>query len=44
MENFPKFYREGLRNFVNYSLVIDPKKRPSFDEIRKFEIFNVEIG
>ena len=44
MKNFPRFYSEGLRNFVNYLLVIDPKKRPSFDEIGKFEIFNDEIG
>jgi len=44
MKNFPSFYSEGLRNFVNYLLVIDPKKRPSFHEIGRFEIFNDEIG
>jgi len=44
MKNFPSFYSEGLRNFVNHLLVIDPNKRPSFHEIGRFEIFNDEIG
>ena len=44
MKNFPKFYSQGLRNFVNYLLVIDPKKRPTFHEIGKNEIFDDEIG
>ena len=42
MNIFPRIYSEGLRNFINYLLVIDPKKRPSFYQIGKFEIFNDE--
>jgi hypothetical protein len=44
MKNFPRFYSERLRKLVNYLLVIDPKKRPSFYEIGKYEIFEDEIG
>ena len=44
MNNFPRFYSDGLRNFVNFLLVIDPELRPSFNEIGKYEIFEDEIG
>jgi len=44
MKKFPRFYSEGLRKFVNYLLVIDPNKRPSFQKIGKYEIFDDEIG
>jgi len=30
MKDFPSFYNQGLRNFVSYLLVIEPKDRPSF--------------
>jgi hypothetical protein len=44
MRDFPNFYSEGLRNFVGFLLVMDPKKRPSFHEIGKHEIFEDAIA
>ena len=44
MKIFPKFYSEGLKNFINFLFVVDPEKRPSFYEVGKFELFNDEIG
>jgi hypothetical protein len=43
MKDFPSFYNQGLRNFVSYLLVIEPKDRPSFHEIGKHPIVD-EIG
>jgi hypothetical protein len=44
MKNFPSVYSEGLKNFVTYLLVIDPKKRPSFHKMSNYQILDDEIG
>lgn len=43
MKNFPKFYSDDLRNLVNNLLVIDPIKRPTFNQIGNYKIFGDDV-